>query len=649
MMEGQEHVVYDSSILRNDEHNILGNREKGTNVEESRITPLPILIRSLRIHTDLVSSVTEKLQELMVPHTTPSSSSPSNRAKFMPRKSFVTLVDHLYEAMANSLPTMVDKHIKEQVEKHVPEQVRNQVLVYVTEGLILERQKTKKEMEKMIAKAILQEHTSVRSYMSRHILHVYPARPQTTSVPEQQYQLYLSMKDDPQWQQQDITIWKILMMMLIVRGRKVQSGRIHQSMKHMFLESRHLDRIMNKNKVHQHQPEKIVLSLYKFPEVVSNDDDIEERTSIWVNKCVNKFNPYARYGVEHWKNPHAKIFYIRKQKEPRKPKEIIARRANDFIVSITEPDFKNLNKNDIDDMYLLIMNEKVSDYAETGLLWSLSVFIKSSMIWEKVHDFQLGTESYQQKANLTAPTIYFPEVKKHEMFFIIYEHSLRSLKSYNDDVRYGYNQRDLTKDEAEYLKLFEEEIKDRLKYRRQMRRWTQVDSYVFAGNEFCLCIDVFGLCCCPVGVHYCPPESAGAAGEEHDDDSANAGIVSNLHTLQSHSPSGVIHLNETLLDRISNERSPNMIIFFDAILLYDKPEPNLKFIRSEFALISNSFILDNQNKSSLSKVFFFDIEFGELEKGFQRFGIQSLPKIRIVPLNVEDLKSDSIPIVTTVI
>ncbi|GJZ10554.1 hypothetical protein Tco_0545313 [Tanacetum coccineum] len=99
-----------------------------------------------------------------------------------------------------------------------------------------------------------------------------------------------------------------------------------------------------------------------------------------VNKCVKKFNPYARYGVEHWKNPHAKIFYIRKQKELGKPKEIVARRANECIVSITEPDYKNLNKNDIEDMYLLITNGKVPDYAETGLLWSLSVFIRSSVI-----------------------------------------------------------------------------------------------------------------------------------------------------------------------------------------------------------------------------------------------------------------------------
>ncbi|GJX40246.1 hypothetical protein Tco_0255236 [Tanacetum coccineum] len=68
-------------------------------------------------------------------------------------------------------------------------------------------------------------------------------------------------------------------------------------------------------------PKKIVLSLHKFPAIIFNDDDIEERTSRWVNKCVNKFNPYARYGVEYLKNPHAKIFYIRKQKEPGKSKE----------------------------------------------------------------------------------------------------------------------------------------------------------------------------------------------------------------------------------------------------------------------------------------------------------------------------------------
>nr|GEX21476.1 hypothetical protein [Tanacetum cinerariifolium] len=152
-------------------------------------------------------------------------------------------------------------------------------------------------------------------------------------------------------------------------------------------------------------------------------EQVQQQVPEWVNKCVKKFNPYARYGVEHWKNPYENIFYIKKQKEPGKPKEviylnskiiqviktywelghvhkfitkIIARRANECVVSITEPDFKNLNKNDIEDIYLLIINGKVG--------------------------FRVGSE-------IATP-----------------------------NVKHGYIQRDLTKDEVEYLKLFEEEI-----------------------------------------------------------------------------------------------------------------------------------------------------------------------------------------------
>ncbi|GJY95007.1 hypothetical protein Tco_0511368, partial [Tanacetum coccineum] len=38
-------------------------------------------------------------------------------------------------------------------------------------------------------------------------------------------------------------------------------------------------------------------------------------------------------------------------------------------------------------------------------------------------------------------------------------------------VKYGYVQKELTNDEVEFLKLFEEEIEVRLNYRDQMRRW----------------------------------------------------------------------------------------------------------------------------------------------------------------------------------
>ncbi|GJW56146.1 hypothetical protein Tco_0102877 [Tanacetum coccineum] len=672
MVDEQENIVNDSSNPRNDESNILGTRieprsdkespeveiakekerrEIGKNVEETRNSPIPTPIRSPRIHTNLVSSDTEKLKELTDnPHTTSSSSSPHKklaktnrllslfkikptrfkryksffhelqgrygylfahlRARFMPRKSFDTLADNLHDVMVETLPAMVDKHIKEQVMKQVPKQVRNQVLVYVAEGLILERKKTKEKTKRLIAKAILQElDASVRNYMSGHILHVHPAQSQTSSVPEQQYQLYLAMKADPQLQQQDIAIWLALQMKFErntilqtacrtpavrprdqddphpegensakrqktseykayvlgesssrkvfqeeqapstlgnqeqnddfnfwtdsyasdddeilskqvsqeiieevsltideVKLRKIADEMLRQRCTSGDEHQYHIDQMKNFLKSDivwesrkeilkgNSGPEKIVLSLYKFRTVIFNDDDIEERTSRWVNKCVRKFNPYARYGVEHWKNPHAKIFSFFT--------ENVARRANKYLESITEPDYKNLNKNDIEDIYMLIMNGKVPDYTDTGLLWSLSVFIRSTVIWERVHDFQLRIESYQQKVNLTTPTMTFPRIEDHEIFSIIYEsvhgiiyknskkekrvmrHSkihkfcdttlnrvLEGLKSYNNDIKYVYVQKYLTKDEAEYLKLFEEEIEERLKHRRQMRRW----------------------------------------------------------------------------------------------------------------------------------------------------------------------------------
>ncbi|GJX50704.1 hypothetical protein Tco_0277549, partial [Tanacetum coccineum] len=59
----------------------LKRREKGKIVEEYRSTPLPTPIRSPRTHTNLVSSDTEKLQELTKTHTQSTSSSRSQHIK----------------------------------------------------------------------------------------------------------------------------------------------------------------------------------------------------------------------------------------------------------------------------------------------------------------------------------------------------------------------------------------------------------------------------------------------------------------------------------------------------------------------------------------------------------------------------------------
>nr|GEX45800.1 DNA binding,ATP binding protein [Tanacetum cinerariifolium] len=448
-----QNVFDDSSIPRNAEHNIPGTRleprsdKESPKVEftdvgereesrESRITPFPTPVRSPRIHTNLVSLDTEKLQELMV--TTSSSSSPNTklsntnrflslfkakparfkryksffqelqgrygylfehlRAKFMPRKSFVTLADHLHEAMADSLPTMVNKHIKEQVQQQVPKQVRNQVPVYVVEGLILERQKNKDEMEKMIAKAILQERGNIQAQIYSQISKQLPMTFLLKLI-QQQYQLYLSMKDDPQLQQQDIAIW-LALQMKFERLHVLQSTCRTPAVRPRDQDDPHDDAHLEgensakRQKTSEYEacvsgessfgqkgnpgPEKTVLSLHKFPlmmMMISNNEllDGKHKEPRKPKEVIYSNSKIIQVIKTYWEPGHEHKFITK----------IIARRTNECIVSITEPDFKNLNKNDIEDMYLLIMNDK--------------------------------------KVNLTAPTISFLEIKKHEMFSIIYE------------------------------------------------------------------------------------------------------------------------------------------------------------------------------------------------------------------------------------
>ncbi|GJY80525.1 hypothetical protein Tco_0493276 [Tanacetum coccineum] len=98
--------------------------------------------------------------------------------------------------------------------------------------------------------------------------------------------------------------------------------------------------------------------------------------------------------------------------------QIIVMRENNKPDSFSEADFKYLNKNDIEDLYYLCLNKKVN-FREKKLTNSLITFIKSCVIWERVHDYQLGIESCQIKINLTAPTITFPSIKAHGPFSIV--------------------------------------------------------------------------------------------------------------------------------------------------------------------------------------------------------------------------------------
>ncbi|GJT95268.1 hypothetical protein Tco_1090786 [Tanacetum coccineum] len=181
--------------------------------------------------------------------------------------------------------------------------------------------------------------------------------------------------------------------------------------------------------------------------------------------------------------------------------QIIMIKEDDKPYSFSEADFKYLNKNNIEDLYYLYRNKKVN-YRETKLMNSLITFIRSCVIWERVHDFQLGIESYQIKVNLTAPTLTFPRIEAHEPFSIVDKPStgliylnskhekrvmylIEIVKFYDailekvlKEVKLKIFQSEpwrkpplLGELDRDILRAFEREITKRLSHRDQMRRW----------------------------------------------------------------------------------------------------------------------------------------------------------------------------------
>ena len=107
-------------------------------------------------------------------------------------------------------------------------------------------------------------------------------------------------------------------------------------------------------------------------------------------------------------------------------------------------------------------------------------------------------------------------------------------------------------------------------------------------------------------------------------------LVAELQSLRARSPSGVIHLTDTSVTRFLSgtaaRRPYSVLVFFDAASLHSKPDLHLPQLRTEFALLSASFLARNPASGDL---FFADIEFAESQHSFHQFGVNSLPHVRL--------------------
>nr|GFC85161.1 hypothetical protein [Tanacetum cinerariifolium] len=81
--------------------------------------------------------------------------------------------------------------------------------------------------------------------------------------------------------------------------------------------------------------------------------------------------------------------------------------------------FKRLRLQNIEDMLLLLVQEKLSNLTveeRFAFNVSLRMFTRSIVIQRRVEELQLGVKSYQKRLNLTKPDTYRPDLKRREAY-----------------------------------------------------------------------------------------------------------------------------------------------------------------------------------------------------------------------------------------
>ncbi|GKD53822.1 hypothetical protein Tco_1287209 [Tanacetum coccineum] len=86
--------------------------------------------------------------------------------------------------------------------------------------------------------------------------------------------------------------------------------------------------------------------------------------------------------------------------------EIEVRRDDQKLYKFREGDFPRLRLQDIEDMLLLLVQQKLTNLTideRYDLNMALRMFTRRIVIQRRVEDYQLGVKSYQNKLNLTKP------------------------------------------------------------------------------------------------------------------------------------------------------------------------------------------------------------------------------------------------------
>ncbi|GKC39240.1 hypothetical protein Tco_1051624 [Tanacetum coccineum] len=153
-----------------------------------------------------------------------------------------------------------------------------------------------------------------------------------------------------------------------------------------------------------HTEEKYTTSITKHHDARYYKEGIEDRIPERWSKEVRRYHFEDLNGIHYWEEDKIGFFKAGMSVVTKKT------RSNDKEYEFSYADLPRLSVNDVEDMYLLQVQDRLhhlplefmKDFNN-----ALLMFIKRTMIKNRVEDIQLGVESYQRTLNLTKPIMFF--------------------------------------------------------------------------------------------------------------------------------------------------------------------------------------------------------------------------------------------------
>nr|GEX00596.1 hypothetical protein [Tanacetum cinerariifolium] len=156
----------------------------------------------------------------------------------------------------------------------------------------------------------------------------------------------------------------------------------------------------------------------------NNDMEFLKSSDSKKSTIKHGYDKDAENGIKHWGERSQKILGVKSVSVKKlygygQLKEIVMKRVDRQLYEFKESDFMDLHLNNIEDMLLLVVQQKLFHLNDNDIfdfIVALRMFTISLIIKIRVEDLQLGIKSYQKKLNITEPQKKLPEIKFKELY-----------------------------------------------------------------------------------------------------------------------------------------------------------------------------------------------------------------------------------------